>query len=260
MTGLRVIALHGGDSLPPALGIVSDGIGEIDLRWIGKTNALKDVMLGPVAPTGWRAAAYRELEKALYRALPVFSYVDLFYEYSNYFWDGEITDEGARNALIEWHGADEAEIEVDQLPSGMNARRPDYMLAENADPLSAMPRELADKIRDLRRAHKALMELGSDGNAWHLDRDDLCNYIPESEDWSWLPSMTLVPFDHFARELDAIGQMGMEQGFTDIAGICPLKDVAAVDRWLASLKLGADLLVAAQELIDFDPIKRSPAR
>lgn len=260
LTGLRVVALHGGGDLPPALAIISDGGGEIDLRWIGKTNLLKDTLLGPVAPTGWRAAAYRELETALHHALPVFSFDDLFHEYSTYFWDGETDDEGARQALIDWHGAARDEIGEDDLPSGMKARRPDYMLAANADPLKALPLALAAKIRDLRRAHKALAAIGSDRNAWHLDRDDLANYIPESEDWSWLPSLTLAPFDFFARELDAIGQMGMEQGFTDIAGICPLRDPAAVDRWLSSLKLGADLLVAAQALIDFDPMKRLPAR
>ena len=138
----------------------------------------------------------------------------------------------------------------------MNARRPDYMLAENADALKDLPRPMAQKIRDLRGACKALGAIGNEGNAWHLDRDDLCAYIPESEDWSWLPSMTLAPFEFFARELDAIGQMGMEQGFTDIAGICPLNDPATVERWFASLKIGTDLLVAAQALIDFDPMKR----
>lgn len=256
LTPLRVVALHGDDALPPALAIVSDDIGEIDLRWIARTNTLKDTLFGPVAPTGWRAAAYHALESTLHAALPVFSYTDLFYEYSTYFWDGETDDAGARQALIDWHGADASEIDDEMLPSAMNARRPDYMLAENADALKALPRSLAAKIRELRRAHDALGAIGDDFNAWRLDREDLHRYFPESEDWSWLPSMTLVPFDHFARELDAIGQMGMEQGFTDLAGICALNDVTAIDRWLVSLKLGVDLLVAAQALIDFDPMKR----
>jgi hypothetical protein len=65
--------------------------------------------------------------------------------------------------------------------------------------------------------------------------------------------MTLVPFEHFARELDDVGRHGMELGFMDIAGLCPLPEVDSIDAWLASLRLGADFLLAAQSLIQFDP-------
>jgi len=65
--------------------------------------------------------------------------------------------------------------------------------------------------------------------------------------------MTLVPADHFARELDYVGDYGMQQGFMDIAGLCPLSDPGKVDDWFASLKLGAELLLAAQQLINLDP-------
>jgi hypothetical protein len=65
--------------------------------------------------------------------------------------------------------------------------------------------------------------------------------------------MTLVSADHFARELDDVGRPGMELGFLDIAGLCPLADAGDIDRWFASLKLGADFLLAAQDLVLTDP-------
>ncbi len=68
-----------------------------------------------------------------------------------------------------------------------------------------------------------------------------------------MPPITLVPFEQFARELDDVGRFGMEQGFYDIAGFCQLIDVATVDAWFASLRVGAELLLAAQDLINLDP-------
>jgi hypothetical protein len=47
----------------------------------------------------------------------------------------------------------------------------------------------------------------------------------------------------------------MEMGFMDIAGICPLPDVACIDDWFASLRLGAQFLLTVQNLVRFDPPK-----
>jgi len=56
-----------------------------------------------------------------------------------------------------------------------------------------------------------------------------------------------------ARELDDVARHGMEMGFMDLAGICPLPDAGRIDDWFASLRLGADFLIAAQNLLQFDP-------
>ena len=74
-----------------------------------------------------------------------------------------------------------------------------------------------------------------------------------SPECSSLPPLTLVPFEQFARELDDIARNGMEMGFMDIAGIFPLPHADRIDDWFTSLRLGAQFLVAAQDLIRLDP-------
>jgi hypothetical protein len=68
-----------------------------------------------------------------------------------------------------------------------------------------------------------------------------------------LPPLTLVPVEQFAREVDDVGRHGMEYGFMDIAGFCPLPDSVPIDDWFASLRVGARFLLAAQDLIQLDP-------
>jgi hypothetical protein len=252
LADLRVVALIGEDNLPPALAVICDSVGQLDLGWIEKSNLLSDTLFGNVAPVGWRAAAYKALEETLRVALPVFGYTDLFEEVSAYYWDGETDDASARACLIEYHGADEGVLDDMTLPSEMNARRPDWMTAKSAT-LKEMPTDLRRAIARLRDAHKAIKDLGTDGNAWRFDIDLMHAYIPGFEDCSHLPSMTIVPFDQFARELDDVARHGMEQGFFDVSGLCPLTDGDQVDDWFASLKLGAEFLLAAQDLINLDP-------
>ena len=81
------------DGLPPALAIVCDTIGQIDLGWIEKTNVLSNTLFETIAPVGWRAAAYQALEQTLGTVLPCFGYDDLFEEISAYYWEGTTDDE-----------------------------------------------------------------------------------------------------------------------------------------------------------------------
>lgn len=252
LADLRVVALVGDDGLTPALAIICDSIGQLDLGWIEKSNVLRHTAFGNVAPLGWRAAAYQALCQTLISALPIFGYEDLFEEISAYYWDGATDDESARQCLIEYHGADEGVLDDMTLPSQMNARRPDWMTAKSA-PLSDMPINLRRALRRVRNTHAALKSVPAENNAWRFDIDLFHALIPGFEECSHLPPMTLVPFDEFARELDDIGRHGMEQGFMDVAGICALTDVGKVDAWFASLKLGAEFLLAAQDLIKLDP-------
>jgi len=253
MAELRAVVLQGDDSLPPALVLICDSLGSLDLGWIEKSNVLRQTLFTNVAPLGWRAAAYKELVGTLNIALPVFHFDDLLAELSMYYWEGEETDEGARHALTEWFGQDPEEIDEDMLPSAIRARRPDWMLAENAAPLKDMPTALANKIRALRKAYAALEAQGDDRGAWRFDLELIREYVDDYEDRSGLPPVTLVPFDQFQRELDDVGRFGMETGFMDVCGICQLDDADKVGAWLASLKLGVAFLLAAQDLIDFDP-------
>lgn len=249
---LRVIALVGEKDMPPALAVVCDSVGQINLGWIEKSNVLANTLIGHVAPVGWRAAAYRALCETLCAALPVFGFEDLMEELSAYYWDGATDDVGARASLVDYHGEEALEEYEYTLPSQMNARRPDWMTAKPA-PLKHMPANLRHAIKRVRDTHAALKAAPSAANAWRYDRDERDAYIPGLEDCSHLPPLTLVPFDEFGRELDDVGRFGMEQGFDDIAGLCPLGDVDAVEAWFASLRLGADFLLAAQHLIDLDP-------
>ena len=41
----------------------------------------------------------------------------------------------------------------------------------------------------------------------------------------------------------------------EVAGLCPLRDAHHIDDWFASVRLGAEFLLAAQELIQVDPAK-----
>ena len=256
LINLRVVVLCGDDELPPALAVITDDVGQIDLGWIEKQNVLADTMFGSVAPVGWRAAAYRELATALVGTLPVFGYGDLFEEVSAYYWDGETDDDAARESLIQWQGADPDELGDYPMPTEMNARRPDFMFDDKAAPLKQMPADLAQRIRALRDAYKALKAVAADESAWRFEFDKICEYIPQYEEASHLGPLTLVPFDVFARELDDVARQGMEMGFMDVAGLCAISDVAAIEAWFASLKLGAALLRAAQNLIDYDPAAR----
>ncbi len=251
LADLRVVALAGDDGLPPALAIVCDSIGQLDLGWIEKSNVLMNTVFANVAPVGWRAAAYQVLEQNLNAALPVFGYADLLEELSAYYWDGETDDEGARAALIGYHGAEADDLAEMTLPSQVHARRPDWMTAKAA-PMKYMPPCLRKALTRVRDAHKAVRALG-DGNAWRYDREAMETHLPEYVDRAPLPPITLVPFDHFAREIDDVGRFGMEQGFDDIAGLCVLTGPEMIDPWFASLRLGAELLLAAQDLIALDP-------
>ena len=252
LADLRVVALTGEDDRPPAIVIVCDTIGQLELGWIEKSNLLRDTAFGNVAPVRWRAAAYQTLRNTLPAVLPAFGYEVLFEEVSAYYWDGETDDERARAALIELHGHGEDDLDEMTLPSDMNARRPDWMTAKAA-PLKDMPVALQAAIRRLRAALEAMRKIDPARNAWRFDHDNVLTYLPEYEERTHMPPITLVPFEQFARELDDVGRFGMEQGFYDIAGFCQLIDVATVDAWFASLRVGAELLLAAQDLINLDP-------
>lgn len=239
---LRMTVLKGKDEDPPAIAIVCDDLGQLDLGWIETSDA----------PISWRAAAYRELEQNLPCVLPIFGYDRLFDTMSMYYWDCETDDEAARRSMIEYHGMDEAEADEQTLPSTMNARRPDWMIAANAAGFAQLPSGLQQKLRSFRHARRALKRL-PEHNAWHFDFDVINQYVPGFEEASPLPPLTLVPFEQFAAELDDVCRHGMEYGFTDIAGLCPLPDPSRIDDWFTSLRLGAEFLLAAQNLIELDP-------
>ncbi|WP_404711508.1 hypothetical protein [Sphingomonas sp. MMS24-J13] len=253
LADLRVVVLVGDSALPPALAVICDSVGALDLEWIEKSNVLSQALAGPIAPVGWQAAAYKALTEALPAVLPIFGFEHLFEELSAYYWEGETDDVGATRALIEWQGQDPNEIDEEMLPSAVKARCPAWMHADNAAPLKHLPKGLCARIRRLRAAHKAVKDAGSDGGAWHFDFHVICEYVSDYEDSSTLPPMTLVPFEQFARELDDVGRIGMETRFMDCAGLCMLSDVDRIDAWFASLRLGAELLLAAQDLIETDP-------
>ncbi|MDQ9782768.1 hypothetical protein RF094_08670, partial [Serratia marcescens] len=82
---------------------------------------------------------------------------------------GATDDEAARQCLIEYHGADEDDLDGMTLPSEMNERRPDWMIAANAAPSARLPAALRLKLADLRKAHKSLGSLTPERNAWHFD-------------------------------------------------------------------------------------------
>lgn len=240
---LRVVVLNSEDMDAPAIAIVCDSMGQLDLGWIETSEA----------PIGWRAAAYAALAQTLSAALPVFAYDDLFEEISMYYWDGETDDEGARNSLVAYHGADPEDLEDTILPSDMNGRRPEWMVAENAGSLRSLPRGLQKALRDLRTAHKALRRTSDEHNAWHFDGPTIHEYLPNFEECSSLPPLTLVPVEQFAREVDDVARHGMEYGFMDIAGLCPLPSADRVADWFVSLEAGVRFLLAAQTLILLDP-------
>ena len=252
LADLRVVALVGEAHLSPALAVICDSVGQIDLGWIEKDHVLSNTLFGNIAPLGWRAAAYQALCQTLSAALPVFDYDILFEEIAQYYWDGETDDASARKCLIDYHGAEVEDLDEMTLPSQMNARRPDWMIAKPAPPKD-MPTSLRRALARLRDAHAALISIKPDSSAWRFDADLYHEYIPGSEDCSPLPPMTLVPFDEFARELDDVGRHGMESGFMDVAGLCPLTDPGKAEAWFGSLKIGAEFLLAAQDLINLDP-------
>lgn len=255
LVNLRAAVLVGDDDNPPALTLICDDIGQLDLGWIEKSNLLRDALAGPVAPLGWRAAAYKALSSTLSCALPIFNFEDLMDELSCYHWDGETDDESARRALIEYRGYEPAEVDGGMLPSAIRARRPDFMLPENADPLKNLPKGLRQRVCDVRKAHAAVKALNFAASPWTLHTGQMLEYIPYSENWSHFPPLTVVPVENFALEVDYVTEHGMHEGFVDLCGICPLTDARQVDEWLASLKVGADFLLAAQALIDIDPAK-----
>lgn len=252
LADLRVVALAGdGGEQPPAIAILCDSVGQIDVGWIERTNVLANTLNGFVAPVGWRARAYGALHQ-LAAVLPMFDFDGMMEELSGYYWDGETEDEGARHALVTYHGQDPDDV---ILPSQIRDRRPDYMLSTNADPLKALPRALRAALRRVEAAWNSVWACKEPSNAWHFDFHQITDYLPEYEDSSPLPALTTVPFDVFAEELDNIGQHGMEVGFHNVCGLCPLTHPDVLDQWFASLRLGAELIAAVQDLIDLDVSK-----
>lgn len=252
----RAAVMIGDDSLPPALALICDSVGQPDLCWIEKSNVLANTINGPVAPVSYQATAYRAIVETICCALPAFTFEDMFEEYSGYFWDGCGTDEEARNFLVDMHGADPADMGDYTLPSQLTGKRPAWMLAENAVAMKRLPKGLRECLKRLRAAHDAVDALPDTGNAWRarsVGYETIEGYFPAMEERSHLPPMTVVPFEHFGREIDAVAQMGMELGFMDVVGLCPLTDAATVDAWLASLRTGVDYLLRLQELINLEP-------
>lgn len=242
---LRVVVLQGEEGRPPAITVICDSMGQLDLGWIEESDA----------PIAWRAAAYKALEDMLGRVLPVFGYRDLFDEISMYYWDGATDDETARQWMVEYQGADPDDTEEQTLPSTMEARRPEWMIAANAAPSARLPKGLRQKLHELRKAHGALGRVLPERSAWHFDFEVAYDYVPGIDECSRLPPLTLVPVEQFAREVDDVGRHGMEYGFMDMAGFCPLSAPARIDDWLLSLAAGARFLLAAQQLIQLDPAK-----
>lgn len=240
---LRTVVLRGADDRPPAIVLTCESLGQIDLGWIETSEA----------PTLWRAAAYQALETTLGRVLPIFGYQDLFEEISHYYWDGETEDEAALQTLIAYHGADPDDRDAYSLPSEMNGRRPDWMSQPKIGRRTRLPATLRHALNQLARTHAALGRLSKERDAWAFDLDTLYDYMPGIEEASSLPPLTLVPFDHFDRELDEVARHGMEMGFMDVAGICVLEDTSCIDDWFASLTLGVRFLEAAQALLRLDP-------
>lgn len=245
LINFRVAVLAGDEVGSPAIAVICDSIGQLDLGWIEDSNA----------PIAWRAAAYSALEQTLGSALPIFAYQDLFDEISLYYWDGETDDKGARQCLISYHGADPADLDGLALPSEMNARRPEWMIPENSVSTKALPASLRQALRALRRHHSTLLRLPKERNAWRFELDLIHEYVPDFEECSTLPPLTLVPVEVFAREIDDVARHGMEYGFMDVAGICPVERSDLVDDWFSSFRAGADFLLAAQTLIELDPSK-----
>lgn len=239
----RVVVLNAQDDRPPAAAVVCDSIGQLDLGWIETSDT----------PTAWRAAAYRALERMLGTVLPIFAFQDLFDEMSMCYWEGETSDEAARQFQIDYQGIEPDEIDEEILPSAINGRRPDWMIAENRGPPRDLPDGLRRALRALNEAHRAVRRQCPEHNAWHFDGYQVHEYLPGIEEASSLPPLTLVPVEQFAREVDDIARHGMEYGFLDIAGLCPLHDSAIIDGWFASLRVGARFLLAAQDLIQLDP-------
>ncbi|ALR21473.1 MULTISPECIES: hypothetical protein [Sphingomonadales] len=239
----RVVVLHGEEDYPPAIAVICDSMGQLELGWIEDSDA----------PIPWRAAAYKALDDMLARALPIFGYDDLFDEISMYYWDGATDDETARQWITEYQGVDPEYLDELTLPSNMESRRPEWMIAKNAGASAELPNGLRRKLEELRKAHAALGKLRPERNAWRFDLQIAYEYLPGIEECSTLPPLTLVPVEQFAREVDDVGRHGMEYGFMDIAGFCPLPDSVPVDDWLASLRVGARFLLAAQDLIQLDP-------
>lgn len=242
---LRVVVLGGDEDNPPAIAVICDSMGQLDLGWIETSEA----------PIPWRAAAYKALDEFLGTALPIFGYQDLFDEYSMYYWEGATDDEAARHSLIVFQGVDPDNLEDYALPSTMDAGRPEWMIGANAAPSTGLPSALGEALHKLEYTHKALRNLRPGGNAWHFETDAVYEYIPYFEECSTLPPLTLVPVEQFAREVDDVGRHGMEYGFMDIAGLCPLRDASWIEHWFASLRIGAQFLLAAQDLIQLDPTK-----
>lgn len=246
MVDLRTVVLHGHDHGPPAIAIICDSLGQLDLGWIETGDA----------PIRWRAAIYKALGETLRRALPIFGYDDLFEDVSMYYWEGETDDESARQSMIDMYGPDEIENSEMTLPSTMNARRPEWMISANAARPSRLPARLRQLLSELHDAHDALAQSPRELNAWDYDIETVFEYVPGIEECATLPPLTLVPFDQFARELDDVGRHGMEMGFMDFCGLCPLPDADRIDDWFATLRAGARFLASAQALLQFDPARK----
>ena len=239
----RVVVLAGDEVGSPAIAVICDSIGQLDLGWIEESDA----------PVAWRAAAYSALEAMLGTALPIFGYQDLFDEFSLYYWEGETDDEAARQCMIDHHGADPADLDGLMLPAEMNARRPAWMISASSASNTTLPAGLRRPLKALRATHSRLRRLPDDRNAWRFDFDLIHEYVPHFDECSTLPPMTLVPVDIFGREIDDVARHGMEYGFMDVAGICAVDRPGLVDDWFSSFRAGAEFLLAAQNLIQLDP-------
>lgn len=235
------------DKAPPALIISNKSQGQIDLGWIETDED---------APIAWHRRAYQALVRAIQPIIPAITYDDMFEHLSHLYWDGETDDEAARESLRTYQDYDESDLAGMTMPSQLDAKRPEWMLDRSDHIPDQIHSELEAILADITAASEGLEKARKRADAFQFtDMEDLCAYAPWYKESLGLPSMTVVPFEIFASEIDDVARHGMESGFLDVSGIYHLDrdDPADIDNWFTTLRAGVAVIEAVQRLTAWTP-------
>lgn len=222
-------------------------------------RASPDWLSDPAIADDVKSEIWALLGRAMPILLPVGCFDDLVEEISGYWWQGELDDDAAREAIAEMRGEELGPDDDFFLPSKFLAAQPQWTLFEpwprpNDAPTPALPDFVAGPAAQVLKAMKPFRNASANRAAWISDFDITTDVAPEYGDAVSTPPIFLVPdIPVFNEALNDIGECAMQTSFWNVCGAAIMTSPKDIQTWLKSLAAGVPLLVALDGLLRATP-------